>query len=1068
MRSIFCGRRLIFSLLALIASAGLPAQGVTTATIGGIVRDEHGQGIPFADIEVLHRATGFITRIRTREDGRYTASGLDVGGPYAISVRHLGYEPAARDSIYVSIGQTLRVDVVLAQRAVMMQPITTSARAAEQSHPAFAVGTLISDSLVHRLPISDRDLYGLVKLVPQMSTWYGLSAAGASPRVNAIMIDGASEQGLYGGNAAAAIWGGKAISLEAVKEYQVLLSPFDVRHGNFAGALINAVTRSGSNELHGGVFYYGRYGALSRNVPFIRDAYYERGQAGFTIGGPLVRDRAHAFVAAEFQRLRFPTVGPYVGQPADATPAVQVNADTLARFASILSQLGVVGGSAGPMTAGNPVANVFGRLDIALPSIRSRLVIRENYSRADSMAFSRPSPPPTANCRSIACFPLSSLARRQLVWKDGTVAQLLTTLNDGSYNELIVGRLSTVGSITPAFRQPLIIVQLGQTTLGQTLQAGSYEVAQGDRTDNRSIELTDNLSVPRGAHNLTLGGSAQLFRIRRVDLRGAFGVWTFPSLDALARGQAQTYRVSSDFGGADVTVPGVQYALYAGDRWDASGRVRVTYGLRADIPVLHGRPPFNVRVDTLFQRRTDDVPSGRIHWSPRLGVSWEAQARARLMGGAGVYMGRPPLSWIINAYGNYGMPRTLTCGAAPARPPAFSADADNPPLACLNDQGLTPDSVGPVNLLDPRLRFPQNFRASFSLERVMPSGLSLRVETQYTHAINELFFVQRNLAVPASGALDSHGRLMYGTLGLTGRATPALARPTFNADVIELTNQSKDYAYSVTAGLRKHFVSNLAADVSFTYARARDVQSHRFTRSPASDNWRLGRTVTGRQDIPILGTSDFDQPYRVVASGTYAFVHRSSTTDVSLYYVGASGFPFTYLAGGDQQTGDLNADGTPLNDPIYIPRDVNDRAEILFDSTVFSAASQGVALESFIRGAGCLRHQRGRIMERNSCRTPWTNTLNAAIRQSVPRLKGVAAELQVFNLPNLLNHRWGRVAIPTGLATPSSQVNLLTHTGQSLTAPSQSVFRFDPATRRFDATNVDSYYQIQMGVRYSW
>jgi len=1068
MRSLICGRRLILVLLALIARGTLAAQGVTTASIAGIVRDEHGQPIPFADIEVMHRATGFITRIRSREDGRYTASGLNVGGPYTISVRRLGYEPAARDGIYVTIGQMVRIDVALAQRAVTMEAVTTRADAVQESRPAFAVGMLISDSLVHRLPISDRDLYGLVKLVPQMSTWYGLSAAGASPRVNAVMIDGASEQGLYGGNAAAAIWGGKAISLEAVKEYQVLLSPFDVRHGNFAGALINAVTRSGSNDAHGSVFYYGRYGVLSRNVPFIRDAFYERGQAGFTIGGPLVRDRAHAFVAAEFQRLRFPTVGPYVGQPADATPALQVNADTLARFASVLSQLGIVAGSSGPITASNPLANIFGRVDIALPSIRSRLVIRENYSRTDSMAFSRPSPPPTANCRAIVCFPLSSLARRQLVWKDGTVAQLLTTLKDGGYNELIAGRLNTVGSISPAFRQPLVIVQLGPTTLGQTLQAGSYEVAQRDGTDNQSVELTDNLTVPRGAHNLTLGGSAQLFHIRRVDLRGAFGVWTFASLDALAQGRAQSYRVSRDFGGADVTVPGAQYALYAGDRWDASRRLSVTYGVRADIPVLSRRPPYNVRVDTLFERRTDAVPSGRVHWSPRLGVSWHANAHTRLIGGAGVYMGRPPLSWIINAYGNYGMPRTLTCGAAPARPPAFNVDADNPPLACLNGQGLTLDSVGPVNLVDPRLEFPQNFRASLSLERAMSLGVSFRVETQYTRAINELFFVHRNLAVPASGSLDPHGRLMYGTLSAAGRAAPALARPSFNADVIELTNQSKDYAYSVTAGLHKPFASNFAADLSFTYARARDVQSHRFTRSPASDNWRLGRTVTGRQDSPTLGRSDFDQPYRVVASGTYAFVRRASTTDLSLYFVGASGFPFTYLAGGDQQTGDLNADGTPLNDPIYVPRDVADPAEITFDSTVFSPALQRGALDSFIRGAGCLRRQRGRIMERNSCRTPWTNTLNIAVRQSVPHIKAVAAELQVFNLLNLLNRRWGRVAIPTGLATPSPQVNLLTHTAQTATIPARSVFRFDPATRHFDTSNVDSYYQIQLGVRYSW
>jgi hypothetical protein len=1072
-------RRVLAAVIPLLAmswsaASAAPRQGVTTAAITGVVRDERGNPVASAQVDVVNRSNGFVVRATTRDDGRYVASGLDVGGPYAIAVRRIGYARTARDSLYVTIGQTLRVDLGLVSQAVALQAITSSARADGaygSTHPVLGVGTLISDSLTHRLPISDRDIYGLVRLTPQMSTWYGLAAAGASPRVNAVLIDGSSEQGLYGGQAAAGIWGGKSISVEAVKEYQVLLTPFDVRYGNFAGALINAVTRSGTNELRGSAFYYGRYQALSRNVPFLRDAQFQRTQTGFTLGGPLVKSSAHFFVASEFQRLGFPTVGPYVGQSADATPPLRVSPDTLARFQNALSQWGLGGGSAGPVTARNPLANIFARVDVSLARIASRLVVRENYSRTDSTAFSRPSAPPTANCRSIICFPLSSAARRQVVWKDATVAQLLTTLSGGSYNELIAGRLTTTAGISPVLRQPLVIVQLGQTSLDQTLQAGAYEVAQGDKTDNESVELTDNLTVPRGWHSFTIGASTQLFRVRRVDLRGAFGVWTFPSIDALAQGQAQTYRVSRDFGGADVTVPGAQYAIYAGDRWDVTRNLTVTYGLRADIPVLNSAPASSGKMDSIFGRRTDVVPSGRVHWSPRIGFSSAlADGRTRITGGAGAFMGRPPLSWIINAYANYGMPRTLTCGSATARggAPAFSPDAANPPLACANGQGFTLDSVGSVNLIDRKLAFPQNLRSALAVERDLPWSVTARLEGQYTRALHELFFVNRNLAEPTTS--DAHGRVMYGTIGSNARSTPTLAKAAFNADVIELTNQSKDYSYSVTAELAKRFSGSLSANGSFTYGHARDVQSHRLTRNPAFDNWRLGRTVVGRQDVATLGTSDFDQPFRVVGSGTYGFHRGSWTTDVSLYYLGGSGFPFTYLAGGDQQTGDLNADGTPLNDPIYIPRDANDSTEIVFDPRVFSVASQRSALEAFIEGASCLRKQRGRIMQRNSCRTPWTNTMNVAVRQSFAGERGhpIAVELQLFNALNFINRRWGLIPIPSGLTTVTSQVNLLTHTRQTTTAPAQSVFQFDPSTRRFDAGNVDSYYQIQLGVRYSF
>ena len=1049
----------------------LGAQGATTAAVVGIVRDDQGRVLAGVDIEIRHRATGFVTPARSRDDGRYSVSGLESGGPYLVTARRIGYREVTQDGLRLSVGQAAHADFHLVAQVVQLGPITTEApRDAVSSRASYGVGTMISDSLIHRLPIRDRDIYGSVGLVPQMTTWYGLSAAGASPRTNAIMVDGASEQGLYGGNAAGAIWGGKAISIEAVKEYQVLLSPFDVRHGNFAGALINAVTRSGTNELHGSGFYFGRYAALSRNAPFMRDARFERDQIGFSLGGPLVKNRAHFFVVPEFQRMVFPTVGPYVGQPSTATPALQVSSDTLARFEEILSRLGIGGGSSRAVTATNPLANLFARVDVALPSISSRLVFRENFSWTDSGSFSRPSSPPTPNCRSTICFPLSSLERRQSVWKAGTVAQLLTSFSSGRFNELIAGHLGTVSTITPTVRQPLILVQIGQSQAGQTLQTGAYEAAHGDNTNNQSVELTDNLTIPRGRHAATFGASAQLFRVRRFDLRGGLGVWTFPSLDALALGQAQSYRVAKDFGGADVSVNGAQYAVYAGDRWDVHSRASITYGLRLDIPTLGSPPMYSEQVDGVFGRRTDVVPSGRMHWSPRLGFAAELEDGTRLTAGVGAFMGRPPLSWIVNAYSNYGMPRTLSCGTPRARgaAPAFSADANHPPLACANGIGFTPDSAGSVNLLDPNLAFPQSGRASMTVERPLRWNTTGRIEGQYTRAIHELFFVNRNLAEPVG--TDAHGRVMYGTIAATGRATPSLAKLGFNADVIELTNQSKDYAYSVTGGLEKRFASQLTADLSFTYGHVFDVQSQRFTRSPAFDNWRLGRTIAGRQDEPSLGVSDYDQPFRVVASGTYSLVRRGWTSDVSVYYVGASGFPFTYLAGGDQQTGDLNADNTPLNDPIYIPRTASDPAEISFDSSQYAASAQRQALDAFIDGASCLRRQRGRIMERNSCRSPWVNTLNVALRESRTLSRGhtLALELQVFNALNLLNSNWGRVSMPSGLTAAAGQVNLLTHVGQTSDSPSRSVFVFNPGTRRFDAGNVDSYYQIQIGTRYSF
>ena len=279
--------RIALALTVVVPHGALGAQAITTATISGTVRNEEGRAMSRVEVVVTSLATGVTTRGRTRDDGRYTISGLEVGGPYSVAIHQIGYLAQTRDGLRLTIGQNLVFDAGLTRVAVLLQGVRSEARPNDARSRTLGVGTFLSDSALHRLPTADRDIYGFVRLVPQISTWYGLSAAGASPRMNGVLLDGASEQGLYGGVPGGGVYGGKTTALDAVKEYQVLLSPYDVRHGNFAGAEINAVTRSGTNELHGSAFYYGRYEALSRNVPFFRDASYERTQAGFSLGGLL-------------------------------------------------------------------------------------------------------------------------------------------------------------------------------------------------------------------------------------------------------------------------------------------------------------------------------------------------------------------------------------------------------------------------------------------------------------------------------------------------------------------------------------------------------------------------------------------------------------------------------------------------------------------------------------------------------------------------------------------------------------------------------------------------------------
>jgi hypothetical protein len=1052
------------------------AQGPTSAAIGGRILDGRGHGFQGVEIVVTNEATGIAMRGVSRAEGRYRVSGLEVGGPYSITVRRLGSAMQTRTGLFLSLAQQLRVDVALEQQPVMLQGIETRAtqdRLFSRAH--VGAETFMSDSMIHQMPVINRDLYDLVRLVPQMSTWFALAPSGEGPRVNSIRIDGVSDHVPSSNLAAGQLYGGKVIPLDAVKEYQVLFSPFDVRQGSFAGASVNVVTRSGTKVLHGSVAAYGTNDRLGPDVPIVRNARYEKEQLGLSLGGPIIHDHLFFFFATDVQHRMIPAVGPGVGQSASGSGPLPVSIADITRFQQLLSSRGLDAGSAAHVTNANPSSSTFLRLDAPISRWNSRITVRGNYGHADSSIFARPTALAPTNCPTSACFPLSSLQHSRWVDKQLVAAQLVSNFTSGAYNELLAGHDRLVSGFRPTVKQPLIVVTVpGTAGAPAVLQAGTHESATGQRNASSTTELTDNLSIFAGAHRVTIGGSVQLFDLRAFQQRGAYGIWEFASLDSLQAGTASHYRVTRDTGSV-TAASGAYYAFYLGDEWEASSRLSLTFGLRADLPVLSARPPYVAAVDSNFHRRTDAVPFGAVQWSPRFGFNYSLtsndEAGTQLRGGVGLFTGRPPLFWLFGGFSAYGLAmRTLQCGSLPSDagpPPAFRSDFRNPPLACAGGQTFGAATNGEIDVIDPHLRPPQTMRASVAADVQLPFGAIGTIEGLYTRATQAVFFSPINLTEPvASGRRD---RALYGTIDATGVAIPSRVSSKLG-DAIAITNQSMDHSYDVTGELRKQ---SRFADVaaSLSYGRSRDVQSPRTVSALLTDNWRFARPVAGRQDDLALGTSDFDQPFRVRASGTVHSPWRRFWTGLSFFYVGGSGFPYTYVAGGTQGRGDLNADGAVGNDPIYIPRTAFDTAEIRFAGTPAEVNAQQAAFDRFVDGAPCLRNQRGRIMSRNSCRSPWMSLTNLALRLALHSAgdQSLVLELQVFNVLNLLNSRWGRMEVPTGavLAT-TSQIPLLSQVGETTGPEAQPIYRFDSTMRHVSDENFDSYYQIQLAVRFSF
>ena len=1063
---------------ALLALAGLPAvaaaQGTTTGAIGGIVTGDQNQPVEGAQVQVINRATGFSAGTLVRANGSYAVQGLEVASTYTVTVRRIGYQPQTRENVVVRLGQTTRLDFTLSTQAAQVEGVVVTATASADIINSSRQGaaTQVDDSLLRRLPSLNRNFTDFVALTPQISTTAssgGLSGGGSNNRFNNITIDGVTETDVFGLGATGQPGGqasGKSIGIESVKEYQVLLSPYDVRYGNFAGVLINAVTKSGTNEFHGSVIGVTRNQSLARSQDYLED--FEQMQYGFSLGGPIVKDKAFFFINPEFQTRTDPAGGPYLGQSAPlALTAAEVD-----RFRTLLGGYGYGEGDLGTATFvnnKNPLTNVFARLDFNLP-FSSQLVARYNYGQAEDDVFSR----------STGTFGLSQNGYQFLSKKHSPALQLRTLLAGGKYNELMVGMTSIRDRRAPSSLMPQVTARSGN--IGLT--AGAERSSQLNELDQDIFEVTDNFTLPIGSHRITIGTQNQFFKFRNAFGQNSKGVWTFGSLDSLQLGQANLYQVGVPVGGGDgqVRFKSNNLAAYIGDEWTVSPKLSLQLGIRGDMPVFPDKPPANDSILKYYGQNTSDFPSGTIQWSPRLGFNYDVTGEQvhQLRGGAGLFTGRPAYVWLSNGFQNSGVSgfAQLTCSrsATQNRVPAFnSTTIASAPTACAT--GQTAALGGEINLIDDEFKFPQNLRGNLAYDYRVTGNWVASVEGIYTKAVNAIFYRNAALRGVANPVIDATtgirgtsaaeaGRYIYG-VGVNGSGNgTADVVPGGRTQVFAASNQSKDYAYNLTAGLNRRYQDNYSLAAYYTYSKSYDVQS--FTSSTAFSQYRFGRGTGYDQTAKDLGRSVFEQTHRIVAYGTYTF---PSKTDVSFQYFGESGSPFYYTVNGDP-----NADGITQNDPIYVPTDARDPNQMAwattrtFGNTVYTGAQMAEAFENYISDLDCLNDQRGTLLKRNSCTNPFTHGVNVLVRQSLPEVRGqtVTLELGVFNFLNLLNNKWGEQP-STGTGAVG---NMLTMTGIQGTAGNlvtgRPIYAFDPNWQKFLQQNSGSNYQIQLQARYAF
>jgi hypothetical protein len=1073
--------------LALAPVDRLAAQGTTTGAVTGTVTKTNGEPVVGARVEVLNQATGARTGAVVRDNGRYFIQNLEVGR-YTVTARAIGYKAEARENVVVTLTQATRIDFQLDESAVDLAAVTTTATASTVEFGPTRQGaqTVISDTLVRRLPTLNRDVQDLIRMTPQITENPGgrLSAAGQNNRQSNIQVDGVSLANRFGlGNSptVGAQVGGRALPLDAIKEFQVLLSPFDVRQGNFTGALVNAVTQSGTNELTGSAFVYYRDQNLARDTAFLRNSPFTRRQLGFSLGGPIIKDKLRFFATVETSQESSPSTGPYfdpavpngiVNSPNATARILQSQVDS---FTNRLSALGIDAGSPGLVSADNPLLNTFLRLDYQI-SDKHRLVVRNIYNDQEAFSFGR----------SLGTFNFTSNGFRRTEMSNQVVTQLFSNFDNGFSNEFVFGVTNTRFKRNPGVLAPQVLVQnIGGQGSGVGFRAGTENSSQGNELREDLIELQNNFTMPFGRHIVSVGTRNEIYSVYNAFLQNSFGNYTFNSLSEFVSGaRPATFSGSGSLGGdvvADFTA--AQLGAYLQDQWSATDRLTITAGLRIDVPVFFDRPSFSQPVLNDFGRNTNrDFPSGNLQWSPRLGFNWDitGDRTNQLRGGIGVFQGLPAFVWMSNQYQNTGVGLgQITCGGGVAASNGVAPDFNPNPVAArgcgprTNGQpGRNLDDgsfLGTVNLADPNLRYPQLMRATLGYDRPLPFGFIGTFEGLYSRSINSFFY--ENINIPTSSRVDAQGRTVFSPIGANGIPVISPVVPRYGSNVIEISNQSRDYSYSMTGQLRRRFGAAFEGNLAYTYGRSFSVTD--LTSSVALSNWQFGRVYSGSQSDQSLAPSIFDQPHRLMFNGTYTAPWKKNQTSVTTYFSRQSGTPFAYTYFGNQGRGDMNGDGSSANDPIYIPTGVGDTRMRFVNATIsgraFTALQQEQAFNDFVDGDACLSSQRGQIMERNSCRNPWFDRFDLTIEQQLPRLRGerVTLRVDIFNFANLLNKNWGQVRSATGNANLGIlQVQSMTSADAATQVPNVT---FNPGFIRFPPLlNAGQFYQIQTSLRVSF
>jgi hypothetical protein len=1073
-------------------------QGVTTASIAGVVKDSQGAVTPGATIVAVHQPSGTTYEAVSQADGRFLIQGLRVGGPYTVTASLPSFSPDVRNDITLSLGVTQDLEFSLKPPGVSESVTVVATTDAVFSTTRSGAATAVTRDDLASLPTISGRLTDITRLTPQ----YGASGTvgGQDNRASNITIDGSYFNGTFGLDTGTGGPGDRTgvapISLEAIEQVQVSVAPYDVRQGNFTGANINSVTRSGANRFSGSV--YTRYrndsyvGTEAAGQPY-NPGDFKTTTTGEWVGGPIVKNRLFFFQSFEKQNDTRP-ITPFTSNPGGAPVAgntTRVLASDLSALSAFLKQS--FNYDTGPfdnvpkntpakpwLIKGNYNINNNNKVTFRYNQLGSSTDVNHNGSGALGTARQ-------TGTTNFLTFANSNYAILENI-KSGVGEW--TSVFSSFTNDLIIGDTSNDESRKQIQLFPFVVI--GDGAGAPYTAFGSEPFTPYNLLYYKQFQLQDSVTKIINRHSLTFGGAFEKFHSDNSFYFGIQSAYSYASLadfytDAngylanpnrtVSPVTALNFQVKYLLQPGQTTPPfqplDVRYTSgYVQDQWQPRSNVTITGGLRVDVPKFGDTAFDNPAADALTFRDQDGSPiqynSGKLpdttaYWSPRAGFNWDVfkDASTQVRGGTGLFTGKPPFVWISNQIGNTGvLYGFLSSGATTAFP--FNPDPNKYKPAATGTAATSYE----LDVTDPRFRFPQTWRNNVGIDRRLPWGLIATGDFIYNNDINAPVYINANLPAAESAytGVDKRPRWVatpgyptcvtsggpFGTGGQAGPCVTRLNNPVGNSvtAAYAIKNQNQNHSWNIAASVARSMSHGVTARGGYSYGVSKSVVE---PSSTAGSSWGSANPIVLDPNNPPLAYSQNSPGGRVFLQATYSHQYLSfGGTTISAFYeahptynlvpgtsTGQTSANGTYIF-----SGDANGDGQS-NDLIYIPRDTSEMnfKSLTVAGKTYSPADQAAAFEQYINNDPYLSSHRGQYAQRGAVFYPWVNRIDLALVQDVFHSIGGnkhtgQIRLDITNFGNLLNHNWGvgtRLINPQILTSPSTDANgALTYNLQSL------------------------------------